>query len=152
MYTKYLPPWPKIFIKLKIKKKSEMHWITPECPWTLNSQSVPIYTLISTTESQICALFAVRPTVFEIQDCCKPEKSDMYGMTSDWPLTLRSQYYLVYTEFTVAELGHPTFFFSKFLSQDLEILSQDLEIIISESRDNHLRISRFWDNYLEILR
>ncbi len=34
--------------------------------------------------------------------------------------------------YTVAELGHPTFCFNVFLSQDLEILSQDLEII---SRD-----------------
>ncbi len=55
---------------------------------------------------------------------------------------------------TVAELGHPTFFFSKFLSQDLEILSQDLEIgcqdlkiIFSGSRD---RKSGSRDNFLRI--
>ncbi len=57
---------------------------------------------------------------------------------------------------TVAELGHPTFFFQNFLSQDLEILSQDLEIgcqdleiIISGSRD---RMSGSRDNYLRISR
>ncbi len=64
---------------------------------------------------------------------------------------------------TVAESGHPTLFFSKFSSQDLEILNQDLEILSQDleiegqdleiiisgsrdsktgSRDNYLRISR----------
>ncbi len=32
-------------------------------------------------------------------------------------------------ETTGPELGHPTFFFSKLLSQDLKILSQDLKIL-----------------------
>ncbi len=70
-------------------------------PWTLNSQKYPVYTkyLTTTTPAQILFQFALPLALFEIQGWRKSEKSEMYPMTSEWPWTLNSQKYHVYSKY-----------------------------------------------------
>ncbi len=57
---------PLVF-EIECRQKAEMHRMTPNWTWTLNSLKYLIYTKILTPEAQILVPFILRQAVSEIQ-------------------------------------------------------------------------------------
>ncbi len=100
-----LTPGAKIFVRFALwlsvseiqgRQKLEMHRMTPNWTWTLNSQNYPIYTVNIPPEGHILVRFALRPVVFKIQG---RQKWEIHRMTPNWTGTHNSQKYPVYTKY-----------------------------------------------------
>ena len=90
LYTLNLPLRPKFGpFRSTISgfRKSEIHQMTTNWTWTLNTLWTP--------EVQILVRFALRLAVSEKQGC---KKSKMHWVTQNWTWTLNSQKYSIYTK------------------------------------------------------
>ena len=76
--------------------KMEMHHMTPNWPWTLNSDKYSVCTKDLPLSADILVYFAVWTLVFKIQG---PQKSELHWMTPTEIWTLNSQKYPIYTKY-----------------------------------------------------
>ncbi len=88
--------WPAAF-ETQGRRKSEMHRMTPDWTWTLNSRSSSFTdTCVHTFEAQILVHFALESAFFKTQG---HRKLEMHWVTPNWTWTLNSQKYSIYTKY-----------------------------------------------------
>ncbi len=84
---------------LQSQWKLEIHRMTPNWTWRLNSQKYSIYTKCLPHEAQILDCFTLRLAISEIQHVQDWRKSEMHRMTPNWTWRINSKKYFIYTKY-----------------------------------------------------
>ncbi len=89
---------PAIFEIQVCRESEKSRYASNDLRMTLKPK-LPCKEQIIAQQAQLLGCFALRPSVSEIRFFRKSEKAGMQRMTSDWPYTLNSQKYPVYSKY-----------------------------------------------------